>query len=48
MIQITCLVAFFATLVIGSLIANARGWLPNAEELKEQDRERFARYERAL
>jgi hypothetical protein len=48
MIQIIGLGAFFATLVIGSLIANARGRLPNAEELQEEDRERFARYERAL
>jgi hypothetical protein len=47
-IQIICLVSFFATLVIGSLIADAFGRLPNAEELQEQDRERFARYERAL
>jgi hypothetical protein len=48
MIQIVCLVSFFATLVIGSLIADALGRLPNAEELQEQDRARFARYERAL
>jgi hypothetical protein len=39
MIQIICLVAFFATLVIGSLVANTLGRLPNAEELQEQDRE---------
>ena len=44
MIQIIGLGAFFATLVIGSLIANARGRLPNAEELQEQDRKRFARF----
>jgi hypothetical protein len=48
MIQIVCLAAFFGTLLIGSLIANALGRLPNAEELQQQDRERFARYERAL
>jgi hypothetical protein len=48
MVEIICLVAFFGTLVIGSLIADALGRLPNAEELQEQDRARFARYERAL
>jgi hypothetical protein len=48
MIQIICLAAFFATLVIGSLIANALGRLPNAAQLQQQDRERLARYERAL
>ena len=48
MIQIICLVTFFGTLVIGSLIANARGRLPNAEELQAQDRERLARYNRAF
>ena len=42
MIQIICLVAFFGTLVIGSLIVDALGRLPDAEELQEQDRERFA------
>jgi hypothetical protein len=48
MIEIICLAAFFGTLVIGSLFANARGWLPNAAELEVQDRERFARFERVL
>jgi hypothetical protein len=48
MIQIICLAAFFGTLVIGSLVANGLGRLPNAAELQQQDRERFARYERAL
>jgi hypothetical protein len=48
MIQIILMVAFFASLVIGSLVANALGRLPNAEELQEQDRKRFARYEQEL
>jgi hypothetical protein len=48
MIQIILLVVFFAGIVIGSLVANALGRLPNAEELQDQDRKRFARYEQAL
>jgi hypothetical protein len=47
-IEIVCFAVFFAGLVIGSLVASALGRLPNAEELQEQDRRRFARFERAL
>jgi hypothetical protein len=37
--------AFIGGVVIGSLIANAAGVLPNSEELEEQDRARFAKIE---
>jgi hypothetical protein len=48
MIEIVVLVAFFASLVIGALVANALGRLPDAAGLQEEDRVRFARFERSF
>jgi len=48
MLPIVVFAVFFGALVIGSLIANALGTLPTAEQLQEEDRVRFARHERSL
>ena len=39
---------FFGSLVVGALVANALGRLPNAEQLQAEDRQRFARFRRDL
>jgi hypothetical protein len=46
MIEIALLIAFFTSIVVGGLIADAMGRLPNAVELEAEDRERFAHFER--
>ena len=46
MIEVVILIVFFGGLVIGSLVANARGRLPSAEGLQEEDRARLQRIER--
>jgi hypothetical protein len=38
--------AFMGALIIGSLIANAAGVLPNSEQLEQEDQARFARIAR--
>ena len=48
MIEVVVLALFFGLLVVGSLVANAFGRLPDADELEKQDHTRFARYERSL
>jgi len=48
MIEIIVLAAFFGLLVIGSIVANALGRLPNAEQLEAEDRARMTREERAF
>ena len=48
MVGIIVILAFFGALVVGSLVARALGRLPTADELQEEDRVRFARYERSL
>ena len=39
--------AFMGAIIVGSLIANALGVLPSADELEEQDKARFAKIERS-
>jgi hypothetical protein len=46
MIQIVILSVFFGGLVVGAIIANARGALPDAEQLPAQDQARWARIAR--
>ena len=48
MIGIAVIVSFFAALFGGSLIADALGVLPNADQLQEQDRQKWACYRRWL
>jgi len=48
MIPMVVFALFFAALVIGSLIADALGKLPTAEELQEEDRARARRFQRSL
>jgi hypothetical protein len=45
MMPIVVFALFFAAVVIGSLIADARGKLPTAEELQEEDRVRYKRFQ---
>jgi hypothetical protein len=40
--------AFMVGLIVGSLIANALGVLPTAEELEQQDQARFTNTDRGL
>jgi hypothetical protein len=44
-IQLVILAVFFGGLVIGSIVADARGVLPTAEQLQEEDRERLQRWQ---
>ena len=44
MIEIVTFAVFFGGLVIGALIADALGVLPTAEQLQEEDRERWRRW----
>jgi hypothetical protein len=46
MLPIVIFVIFIALLVIGSVVANALGRLPNAEQLEAEDRARFRKLER--
>jgi hypothetical protein len=39
--------AFMGAIVVGSLVANAAGVLPDAEELARQDTARFRKIERS-
>jgi hypothetical protein len=39
--------AFIGGIIVGSLVANALGALPNSEQLEQQDRARFAQIERS-
>ena len=45
-IEIVILAAFFIGLVVGGLVADARGSLPSAERLQEEDQERLAEWYR--
>jgi hypothetical protein len=47
MIQIWIFIAFIACLVIGSLVANALGRLPNSEELEAEDQARYRKMQRS-
>jgi hypothetical protein len=44
-IEIVIFAVFFGGLVIGSIVADARGVLPTAEQLQEEDRERLQRWQ---
>ena len=44
-IEIVIFAAFFGGLVIGALVADARGVLPTAEQLQEEDRERMQHWQ---
>jgi hypothetical protein len=46
MIEIILFSAFFAGIVIGGLVADAKGRLPSAEELQAEDRARYAQIAR--
>jgi hypothetical protein len=46
-IEIVIFIVFIMGLVVGSLVANALGRLPSAEELEEQDRLRLRKLERS-
>jgi len=48
MMPIVVFAVFFAALVIGSLVANARGTLPTADELEARDRARTEHYRQSL
>jgi hypothetical protein len=39
--------AFMGGVIVGSLVANALGVLPDAQELEQQDHARFAKIERS-
>jgi len=43
--EIILIIVFFSGLVIGGLVGDARGWLPSAEALQEEDRARFRKLE---
>jgi hypothetical protein len=45
MIEIVMLAAFFGGLVVGSLVADALGVLPTAEQLQAEDSERLRRWQ---
>jgi len=45
MIEIWIFAVFMGGLVVGSLIANALGKLPNAEQLEAEDRARYKKIE---
>jgi len=45
MIEIWIFAVFMGGLVVGSLIANAMGKLPNAEQLEAEDRARYKKIE---
>ncbi|MET1000556.1 MAG: hypothetical protein ABWZ15_01990 [Acidimicrobiia bacterium] len=45
-IEIVIFAAFFLGLVVGALVAEARGSLPSAERLQEEDLERMAQWYR--
>jgi hypothetical protein len=47
-IQVWIFVVFMGGIVIGGLVANAAGVLPDAEQLEEQDRARFTKAEHSL
>jgi hypothetical protein len=47
-IQVWIFAVFMGGIVIGSLVANAAGVLPDAEQLQEQDRARFRKAEHRL
>jgi hypothetical protein len=44
MVEIVIFAALFLGLVVGGLVADARGVLPSAEGLQEEDRERLAHW----
>jgi len=45
MIEVILITVFFAGIVIGGLVANAMGRLPDAEALEAEDRNRNAKYQ---
>jgi hypothetical protein len=45
MLPVVIFIVFMGGLVIGALIANALGRLPNAEQLEAEDRARFRKLE---
>jgi hypothetical protein len=45
MLPIVFFAAFFGLLIIGSVVANATGHLPNADQLEAEDRRRWAKIE---
>ena len=45
MIEIVIFAMFFGGLVIGSIVAEALGVLPTAEQLQEEDRERLQHWQ---
>ena len=45
MIELVFFGVFFGALVIGSLVADARGVLPSAEQLQDEDTERLRRWQ---
>jgi hypothetical protein len=47
MLPVWIFVAFMGSLVIGSLIADALGKLPTAEQLQAEDQARFTKLENA-
>jgi hypothetical protein len=48
MLPIVIFVVFIAALVIGSLVANALGVLPTADEIVDQDARRMGKFEKSL
>jgi hypothetical protein len=46
-IEIVLLAAFFGALIVGSIVAEACGRLPTADQLAAQDRERWRRFEQS-
>ena len=46
MAEVIVITVFFASIVIGGLVANALGRLPDAEALEAEDRARNARFQR--
>jgi hypothetical protein len=46
MLPIVLFVVFFVLLILGSLIAQALGRLPSAEQLQVEDRARMRKYQR--
>ena len=45
MVEVIVITVFFASIVIGGLVANAMGKLPDAEALEAEDRARNMQYQ---
>ncbi len=45
MLPIVFFALFFGLLIVGSLVANATGHLPNADQLEAEDRRRWQKIE---